>query len=243
MEGNQSYLSHINPSVKLIAHLAVMFLLMMISEPGKTLLIWTAFLFLGMIGGGWTIKYLLKVMPPYFVFFVLTFWMLAAFGKGETEIWQWAWFRITAESASNGLTIATRMLAFVTIGLLFTSTTCIHPFMMSLVHQLKVPPKWAYGFMAGFRCIPLFQKELAHLKEAHRIRGCRHNGSWQTFKRYAVPLLTNAVRKSERMALAMEVRGFTGDRDRSYYKKTIVTKKDYYYASLLVGSAVFILIF
>jgi len=243
MEGNQSYLSHINPSVKLLAHIAVMFMLMLVSTPHKTLIIWMAFLSLGIAIGGWTIKYIMKVMTPYFIFFVLTFWMLAAFGKGENEIWQWAWFRITEESASNGLAIALRMLAFVTIGLLFTSTTNLHLFMMSLVHQLKVPPKWAYGFMAGFRCIPMFQTELIHLKEAHRVRGHRHKTSWQTFKRYAVPLLTHAVRKSERMALAMEVRGFTGNRDRSYYKTTIVTSKDYLYVSMLVGVVFLIIIF
>lgn len=31
---------------------------------------------------------------------------MAAFGKGEETIWEWAWFRVTEESVGNGLTIA-----------------------------------------------------------------------------------------------------------------------------------------
>lgn len=120
MESNQSCLSQINPSYKLIAHIIVMVMLMFIGNPIKTFVFWIAFLLVGLAIGGWTVKYLLKVMVSYCLFFVLVFWMLAAFGKGDNEIWQWAWFRITEESIGNGLTISLRMLAFVTIGLLFT---------------------------------------------------------------------------------------------------------------------------
>ena len=70
---------------------------------------------------------------PYLVFFILVFWMMAAFGKGEETIWEWAWFRVTEESVGNGLTIALRMLGFVTYGLLFTSTTDLTQFIMSLI--------------------------------------------------------------------------------------------------------------
>lgn len=238
MESNQSCLSQINPSYKLIAHIIVMVMLMFIGNPIKTFVFWIAFLLVGLAIGGWTVKYLLKVMVSYCLFFVLVFWMLAAFGKGDNEIWQWAWFRITEESIGNGLTISLRMLAFVTIGLLFTSTTNLHLFMMSLIHQLKVSPKWAYGFLAGFRCIPMFQAELMQLKDAHRIRGYKQRRSWQSFKRYAIPLLTNAIRKSERMAIAMEARGFTGSRDRSYYKTTAITPIDVLYVGLLLLFAI-----
>lgn len=91
--------------------------------------------------------------------------------QGDHTVWKWAWFHMTEESLRNGLTIALRMLGFVTFGLLFTSTTDLTAFMMSLIHQCKMSPKWAYGMLAGFRFIPLFQSELKQMKAAHKIRG------------------------------------------------------------------------
>lgn len=108
---------------------------------------------------------------PLSALFILVFWMMAAFGKGDHTVWKWAWFHMTEESLRNGLTIALRMLGFVTFGLLFTSTTDLTAFMMSLIHQCKMSPKWAYGMLAGFRFIPLFQSELKQMKAAHKIRG------------------------------------------------------------------------
>ncbi|MEM5590852.1 energy-coupling factor transporter transmembrane component T [Niallia circulans] len=169
--------------------------------------------------------------------------MLAAFGKGETVVWKWAWFQVTEESINSGLLIAMRMLAFVTIGLLFTTTTNLYELMMSLIHQWKLSPKWAYGMMAGFRCIPMFQSDLAQLKEAHRIRGYKHSGTWKAFLRYAVPLLTQAIRRSEQMAMAMEVRGFTGEKDRTYFQKTSITLFDYLYFSMMIVIAICIAVF
>lgn len=229
--------------MKLMTHIILMVILMMIQSIFSTVAIWLYVLILGLTLGGWKGKFLVKVLLPYSIFFVLTFWMLAAFGKGETVVWKWAWFQITEESISSGLLIAMRMLAFVTIGLLFTTTTNLYELMMSLIHQWKLSPKWAYGMMAGFRCIPMFQSDLAQLKEAHRIRGYKHSGTFKAFFRYAVPLLTQAIRRSEQMAMAMEVRGFTGERDRTYFQKTSITLFDYLYFSMMMMIATCLAVF
>ncbi|MCF2650417.1 energy-coupling factor transporter transmembrane protein EcfT [Niallia circulans] len=244
MKSNESYLSHLNPAIKLMTHILLMVILMTIQSAFSTLAIWIYVMLLGLMLGGWKGKFLVKVLLPYSVFFVLTFWMLAAFGKGETVVWKWAWFQVTEESIRSGFLISMRMLAFVTIGLLFTTTTNLYELMMSLIHQWKLSPKWAYGMLAGFRCIPMFQSDLAQLKEAHRVRGYKHSGTWKAFFRYAVPLLTQAIRRSEQMAMAMEVRGFTGERDRTYFQKTFITLYDYLYISvmLIVGISLALLL-
>jgi energy-coupling factor transport system permease protein len=177
----------------------------------------------------------LKRLLPYLGFFILVFWMMAAFGEGEETIWKWAWFHITDESMNHGLTISLRMLGFVTYGLLFTSTTDLTLFIMSLIHQCKLSPKWAYGLLAGFRFIPLFQSELNQMKTAHKVRGYKQRNSWKAFMRYSLPLFTQGIRKSERMAIAMEARGFTGTRDRTYYQTPKILAKDLVYLlSLLI---------
>ncbi|GGH87438.1 energy-coupling factor transport system permease protein [Pullulanibacillus pueri] len=171
MKSNQSLLATINPTLKLFTHLTLMILIMTLASPLITLFLWLLALIVGLFIGGWTPSYLYKRLLPYFIFFVLVFWMLAAFGEGATVLWQWGWFHITEEGIKHGLLIALRMYAFVTYSLLFTSTTDITTFIMSLIHQCHLSPKWAYGLLAGFRFIPLFQTELTQMKLAHRVRG------------------------------------------------------------------------
>ncbi|WP_026564271.1 energy-coupling factor transporter transmembrane component T family protein [Bacillus sp. UNC41MFS5] len=242
MKANDSFLATLNPACKLLSHLVVMFLLMAISNPKVTFLIWFFALLIGIFLGGWRMTYLVKRLLPYVGFFILICWMMAAFGEGEETLWKWAWFHVTVESLNHGLTIALRMLAFVTYGLLFTSTTDITLFIMSLIHQCKLSPKWAYGLLAGFRFIPLFQSELNQMKTAHKVRGYKQKNNWKAFMRYALPLFTQGIRKSERIAIAMEARGFTGTRDRTYYQTTKLAAKDFgYLLSLffLVGGIMF----
>jgi energy-coupling factor transport system permease protein len=235
MKANDSFLATLNPACKLLSHFIVMFLLMAISNPKVTFLIWLLAVLIGTFLGGWRITYLLKRLLPYLGFFILVFWMMAAFGEGEETIWKWAWFHITDESMNHGLTISLRMLGFVTYGLLFTSTTDLTLFIMSLIHQCKLSPKWAYGLLAGFRFIPLFQSELNQMKTAHKVRGYKQKNSWKAFIRYSLPLFTQGIRKSERMAIAMEARGFTGTRDRTYYQTPKILAKDLVYLlSLLI---------
>jgi energy-coupling factor transport system permease protein len=243
MKANDSFLATLNPAGKLLSHLIVMFLLMAVSNPKVTFLIWLLAVFIGIFLGGWSITYLLKRLLPYVGFFILVFWMMAAFGEGEETIWKWAWFHLTLESMDHGLTIALRMLAFVTYGLLFTSTTDITLFIMSLIHQCRLSPKWAYGLLAGFRFIPLFQSELNQMKTAHKVRGYKQKNSWKAFMRYTLPLFTQGIRKSERMAIAMEARGFTGTRERTYYQTPkIVAKDGVYFLCLLIVVWVIIII-
>ena len=228
-----SPLAHINPSLKLGTHLAIMVLLMMTSDPHTTGLLWILAVCTGIGVGGWRIHYLLTRLLPYLLFFLLTFWMLAAFGEGTTVLWQWGWFHVTQEGIQHGLTIAMRMYAFITYSLLFTSTTDLSKFVMSLIHQCHLSPKWAYGLLAGLRFIPLFQSELQQMKIAHKIRGFQRKNWREALMRYTLPLLTQGIRRAERVAIAMEARGFTGSSTRTYYYTPQVKKKDYGYSILL----------
>ncbi|ALC91594.1 cobalt transporter [Bacillus sp. FJAT-18017] len=243
MKSNDSFLAYLNPTIKLLSHLLVMFLLMTTTNPLVTFWIWVLGILIGVVFGGWKMTFILTRLLPYLGFFIFVFWMMAAFGEGEETIWRWAWFHITVESMNHGLTIALRMLGFVTYGLLFTSTTDLTLLIMSFIHQCKLSPKWAYGLLAGFRFIPLFQTELNQMKIAHKVRGYKQKNSWKAFIRYSLPLFTQGIRKSERIAIAMEVRGFTGGRDRTYYQTTRVVTKDWAYLLSLFFAVVGIILF
>jgi energy-coupling factor transport system permease protein len=103
--------------------------------------------------------------------------------------------------------------------------------MLSLVQQCKLSPKLAYGVIAGFRFLPLLKEEVQLIQQAHKIRGgAAENGLKEkvsALKRYTIPLLASAIRKAERTALAMESKGFTGSRNRTYYRSLTVSPRDW----------------
>lgn len=68
-------------------------------------------------------------------------------------------------------------------------------------------------------------------------------GRINQFRRYAIPLLANGIRKAERVSIAMESKGFTGDTDRTHYHNMTVDKRDWLFFALMIGVliAVFVL--
>jgi energy-coupling factor transport system permease protein len=112
-------------------------------------------------------------------------------------------------------------------------------FVRSLVQQGHLPARFAYPALAGYRFFPLLQTEFETIRLAYRLRGVgRRRGPAEWLREQAqllIPLLTNAVRRSERVALAVDARGFGSHRRRTHYRHVPFAPAD---AWLLVVSTV-----
>jgi energy-coupling factor transport system permease protein len=235
----RSLIGRVNPSAKLILHLLCMLVLIFVHTPQTSLYLLAipVLLILFLSGVSWK-KFFLRI-SPFFLLFLSTLWILAAYGKGTTVVWEWGWIHITKEGLTNGLNIGLRMLSFVTYGLLFSMTTDITLLVFSFMQQLKVPPKIAYALLAGFRFLPTFREEFAQIKAAHRVRGVARvpgiRGRVEAIKRYTIPLLAQGIRKAERVAVALEARGFDGSWNRTFYHQMKLGSMDVIYLLLLIG--------
>lgn len=235
-------LQEINPSIKALAVVICVIILSVFFDPVTPL-----------ITIGWTIgatfllgkpsfkKWLLLFSPFLFVAIVYV-WSSILFPNlesGATVIWKWSFLAVTAEGLQRGIALGLRVLSFTSLSLLFVLTTRPEAFMLSLMQQCKLPPKLAYAIMAGYRFLPLMKEEFDILKSAHRVRGVGRAKSYseklQQLKRYVIPLLAGAIRKAERTALAMESKGFTGDKNRKFHRKLTVTKRDWLFLILMVS--------
>ncbi|WP_087456973.1 energy-coupling factor transporter transmembrane component T family protein [Tumebacillus avium] len=238
MPETNSFVGGVNPSVKLFLHLLCMILLVFSRDPWTTLVLLAVPVIITLTLAKIPLKTFIVRVSPFLVLFLSTTWVLAAYGKGETVWWEWAWIRITAEGLQNGLNIGLRMMAFVCYGFLFTATTDVTKLVMSLMQQCKVSPKFAYALLAGFRFLPLFKEEYAQIKAAHRVRGVARvpglRGKIQGVMRYTIPLLAQGIRKAERVAVALEARGFDGTLNRTFYHQMTVGRRDALYLALLV---------
>lgn len=134
---------------------------------------------------------------------------------GATELIRIGSVRLTAEAVHAGVGLGARVLAIVSVGVVFGQTTDSTRLVDSLVHQGHVPERFAYGALAAYQAIPRFAEDLLTLRQARRIRGLR--GGWHP--RLLVGLLVLAIRHGDRLALAMDARAF-GSGPRTRFRPT-----------------------
>ena len=63
------------------------------------------------------------------------------------------------------LALSLRILNVAALSLMFIFTTNMVDFILSLIQQLKLPPKIAYGVLAGYRFLPMMKDEIKKKKE------------------------------------------------------------------------------
>ncbi|MEN2767421.1 energy-coupling factor transporter transmembrane component T family protein [Ornithinibacillus xuwenensis] len=188
----------------------------------------------------------IKIFTPFLLIAIGFSWMTMLYTSEEFsgghvlfEVWR---FEVTSGSFETGVSLGLRSLCFVSLSLLFVLTTDSTKFMLSLMQQCKLPPKITYGILAGYRFLPTFQQELQLIRQAHRIRGVARSKGLRDriglFRRYVIPLLANGIRKAERVALAMESKGFSGESKRTYYHEMKINPRDWLFLFCMVGSLV-----
>ena len=67
-------------------------------------------------------------------------------------------------------------------------------------------------------------------------------GRWEQLRRYAVPLLATAIRKSERVAIAMDSKAFGALPKRTYYRRLDIDWMDWAMVAGAVVATVLILV-
>ena len=136
---------------------------------------------------------------------------------------------------STALQLSTRLLAYAGLGIVFALTTDGEEFISSLVHQCGLSPKFAYGIIAAVNLMPKMVSELKTVKLAFRARGVQAGA---LSPKVLFTMLLNSIRWFESLALAMESKGFTGDRNRTYSSVTKVRWYDIAASAALIGGIV-----
>lgn len=229
----KTWLHHVNPSIKLLT-LFLLFLLFLFVDDWYQMLVIFLLAFLVLIGGsGFAVKHYGFLLPILCFLFISTSVPMILYGKGEQVIWQWAWIKVSEESVRQGLLIATRTCSLLMISLLFTVTTKpIHLF-YSLMQQCYLPPKYAYAFLAVFNLLPQLKAELAQRRLVDKMMKRKRNLR-QRFAFYSLPLLSQAIRRAFMVAIAMEVKGFSGETKRTYYYQFTYTRYDSIFLLILL---------
>ncbi|PSR24205.1 MAG: ABC transporter ATP-binding protein [Sulfobacillus acidophilus] len=193
---------------------------------------------------GLEILRVIKRLAPFVIFFAVYVWTLTAYAhvSKTTPTIHVLWYHLSYPGFIDGVVLGLRMLSAVGFGLLLVSTVDLVQLVKSLSREFHIPPRFSYGTLAGLRFFPLFQEEWAKLRLARKVRGRDARWSGTRVVTYALPLLSDAVRLSERVAIAMEARGFTGRvarfaHARTYYHPSPRSWRDLVFGVTIVAAA------
>ncbi|HKA29015.1 MAG TPA: energy-coupling factor transporter transmembrane component T, partial [Candidatus Binatia bacterium] len=116
-----------------------------------------------------------------------------------------------------------RLATFLVTGLLFLTTTRMEEVAYGL-RRLGMPYLVGFTLTLSFRLVPVFFESAATIVQAQRCRGLDlRKGSWLTrlrrFVPVIVPVFIGALRRADRMAMALELRGFNSGRARTRFPR------------------------
>ncbi|HUE75192.1 MAG TPA: energy-coupling factor transporter transmembrane component T [Chloroflexota bacterium] len=234
-----SFLHRLNPLTKLVLTLPVVILVSFMFEPVTPLVIALIFVLATRVLGRVPWRAIIRPFAIAVLLSVGMLWTGTVFyaGPGSEAGSPAHWIgplRITDAGIVYGLAMAARLVAIFATSTLFVLTTDPTKFVLALIQQGRLPFRLGYGVFAAYRFVPLLQEEFANVRAAYQMRGgTEGNGLVGRIREsigYAVPLMAIAVRKGERVALAMDSRAFGALPHRTYYRQTSIGRDDVMFA-------------
>ncbi|MDO4483623.1 MAG: energy-coupling factor transporter transmembrane component T [Clostridia bacterium] len=140
-----------------------------------------------------------------------------------------------SRNLETALQLSTRLMAYAGLGILFALTTRGEDFVISLMHQCRLSPKFAYGILAAFHLMPGMVREYRQVQLAFAARGIK---TGPVSVKVIFAMLVNCVRWSESVAMAMESKGFTGTWARTHYTVPRIRWYDWLCAVLAIAGIV-----
>jgi energy-coupling factor transport system permease protein len=156
---------------------------------------------------------------------------------GETIIFKLWFLDITQESLLFAFRVSTRIVVMISAFTIFLMTT--HPSeLMSDLSRRGLPGQFAYVVISSLQIIPQMQAKAQTIIAAQRSRGLDTQSSF--FRRVSGilplvgPLVFGSLAEVEERAIAIEARGFTSTRPKTFLREIQDTSLDKAIRSVLV---------
>jgi energy-coupling factor transport system permease protein len=206
---SESPLGRTSPVLKLAVAVLWLVGLATTTDPRPALFLAAVALLAGVFAGGITPPRLLTGIGPLLAAAFGIAAINLVFGVANTdpnaaELLRVGPLRVTEPALAAATGLFVRVIAIVAVGAVFTLTTDPTRLVDSLVQQLHVPSRFAYGALAAYQAVPRLGEDLQSLRATRQLRGL--GTSWHP--RILVGLLVRAIRHADQLAIAMDARGF-----------------------------------
>lgn len=215
-----SFFHHLDPLSKVIWVLCIMLLSLTATSAIQQLVLAAIVIFCLRIGA--RIPFSETAMFVWFFFVSSAFFFLLQLlvTGGETVLFYVGTFPILLEALNHAGNVATRMLVFIGLALIFIDSTDPRDLGLALVQKLKINYTYAWMFFIALRFMPLFEKELVDLYQAYQLRNVGSRGGlrqkFSMLQLLTTSLIYRGMRRSIYLALSMESRAFRAYSERSY---------------------------
>lgn len=155
---------------------------------------------------------------------------------------------VTLEGVLFSVLLAIRITAMVISLPLISFTTPVQNLALGLA-KLGLPYKLAYTTTTAMNLVPILQTETGVIVDAQRLRAMQtfEKGSLgdklKSYPALVTPLVIGAMRRAQRMAVAMDSRAFGASKERTYLEDVSMHTADWIFiaGNILVTVAVFVL--
>lgn len=142
-------------------------------------------------------------------------------------------FHLGSSAMINGLTQASRVLAYAGAGYLFALTTDRVWMVRSFQKRFHLPQVFAYGLLAAWGVLPQMMREYKRTWAAFRARGLQ---AFPLSPAVLKPLLVKSVRWSEALSVAMESKGFSDKAERTEFAPAALRSADWIFLDGIIAA-------
>lgn len=221
----------INPVAKLAASAVISFALVLsIDWVSASVALALEAMLLPFAGLGWLQFW--RRTAPVWVAAALGAFTILLYGRasGATYL-EFLLIQITDGSIELAIATLLRVLAIALPAVVLFATVDPTELADGLAQILRLPARFVVGALAGLRLVGLFVEDWKNLELARRARGIADTGKLRRFVGQAFALLVLSIRRSSKLATAMEARGFASQKTRTWARESSLGPPD---AALIV---------
>lgn len=216
----------INPVAKLFCNVIGVILSFMVFDIPRLSGILLAALFIGILEGNLNLRNLKKTAP------------LLLFGLGvfiTHLLWGSGSFDPTFSNIETALKLFLRIAIIGALAMGFLFNINPNEMLLSLMQNLRLNSGIAYGIMVAFRFFPMMEEDITMIKSARAIRLGDKRKGLRDYLSMPIPLLAANVRRAEKVAIAMEARGFDRFSKRTSFKNVPWRSQDTIYLGVVIS--------
>jgi len=244
---SDSILHSLDPRLKIFFAVFSIIVLFLLSNP-VYLVVFYSFVFFISIISKLGISYIFKSIKSIWLLILMAFLFQVFRSNGKILI-DAGIFTISDTSLINSVINVSRLVFLIIISTVFTGTTSpikIADAVENILNFFRVPKNFSHELSLiltiAIRFIPVISDEAQNIADSQKSRGATlDNGRFldriKSLFPILIPLLINTIRRADDLALAMDVRCYSGYEGRTKFKKMKFTLNDY------IGFAVLVLFF
>ncbi len=227
-ENRKSLLNRIYPLVKLVWVFIVAAGLFIYKTPVSGGVMFVLLILLAVFAGKIPLRQILQTSKLIFGLGLLLM-VFHFFADPGNPVLKLGFLTITDNGLLQGPIFFFRLSVVVLASFILIWTTDTRDLMVSLA-KAGIPYRGAFAVFLALRFLPLIQREVDAVKDAHAIRGkSTHSGIIHRFnlwRRYIFTILINGLRKAEITATSLECRAFGCYPTRTYVKDVVFRRVD-----------------